>query len=300
MNRFILIFILIVGLRKGFSQSNHLNKRIHENFSQQTSRFFKYGSSGALTDFGYKQGIHSTTEPKSKILLFKINPDERAGAGRGPEIISNQFTQFGTYSARLKVPNVKDVQPNVGAVVGYFTYHDDKTLGLSEIDFEWLIADPRIIYIGTWTGHHDSLQRIGRTINLATGEIMSTINKIGYGGKPNAFSGLQNQPETLSAIKDYDASSRFYTYGFDWYPDRMIWWILHPDTNQKIILWDYQGSMLGIPQHASHYRMNFWHTNNWAVESNPLSIEKPTGRYELEVDWMKYKPFRKLNKLVNH
>ena len=47
--------------------------------------------------------------------------------------------------------------------------------------------NPRIIYIGTWTGHRDSLQRIGRTINLATGEIMSTINKIGYGGKPNAF-----------------------------------------------------------------------------------------------------------------
>ena len=93
------------------------------------------------------------TDPGSKVLLFKIDPTDSAGAGRGPEIISNDFTYFGTYSARLKVPAVKDVQPNTGAVVGYFTYYMDNVYGLSEIDFEWLVADPSIIYIGTWTGY---------------------------------------------------------------------------------------------------------------------------------------------------
>ena len=34
--------------------------------------------------------------------------------------------------------------------------------------------------------------------------------------------------------------------------------------------------------------MNFWHTNNWPVEGNVNSIEKPLHPYELEVDWMKY------------
>ncbi|MEJ7682307.1 MAG: hypothetical protein WKG06_31545 [Segetibacter sp.] len=62
-------------------------------------------------------------------MSFKIDPQDSAGAGRGPEIISNKYTHFGTYSARLKVPRVRDIQPNAGAVVGYFTYHMNSTPG---------------------------------------------------------------------------------------------------------------------------------------------------------------------------
>ncbi|WP_235940994.1 LamG domain-containing protein [Cyclobacterium roseum] len=107
-----------------------------------------------------------------------------------------------------------------------------------------------------------------------------------------AITGLQNQPETIEAIPDFDASTQFYTYGFDWYEDRIRWWMLNPKSGEKIVLWDYQGSTRGIPQHRTYYRMNFWHTNNWSVETNPLSIEKPLQPYELEVDWMSYEPFK--------
>ncbi|HTF16692.1 MAG TPA: hypothetical protein VK658_01395 [Chryseolinea sp.] len=48
-------------------------------------------------------------------------------------------------------------------MVGYFTYQIDDAFGLSEIDFEWLIADPSVIYGGTWTGPDRALKRIGRT-----------------------------------------------------------------------------------------------------------------------------------------
>lgn len=34
------------------------------------------------------------------------------------------------------------------------------------------------------------------------------------------------------------------------------------------------------------------HTNNWPVETNPNSVEKPLYPYELEIDWMKYTPFK--------
>jgi hypothetical protein len=102
-----------------------------------------------------------------RILSFKIDPEDPAGAGCGPEIISNNFTHFGTYATRLKIPDVRNIQPDAGAVIGYFTYHVDDSIGLSEIDFEWLIADPEIIYIGTWTGQRGDLRRIGRTINMA-------------------------------------------------------------------------------------------------------------------------------------
>ncbi len=261
-----------------------------ETFDNDTSAFFRYGSTGNKSDFKWKMGLNSSTEPGTSILSFKIDPEDAAGAGRGPEIISKDFTHFGSYATRLKVPDVKEIQPNVGAVVGYFTYHVDSVAGLSEIDFEWLIADPEVIYVGTWTGEPGKLQRIGRTINLAKGIVYSTTSRVGHDGARTPLTGLQNQPETIPAIEGYDASSQFYTYGFDWHPDRLRWWMIHPISADTVVLWDYQGSQLGIPQNRSRYRLNFWHTNEWAVETNPESIEKPRQPYELEIDWMYYKP----------
>jgi len=271
-----------------YAQNGKVSDSFSENFNDPVLDYFSYGSTGSKDAIKWQTGVASKTDSSLKVLLLKIDPMDSAGAGRGPEIISNGFTSFGTYSARLKVPDVKNVQPNTGAVVGYFTYYMDSVYGLSEIDFEWLVADPSIVYIGTWTGSRGKLHRIGRTINLAKGIIYNTIYKEGYKGTPTSFTGAQNQPETIDAIDGYDASSKFYTYGFDWYPDHITWWMIHPETRKKIILWDYRGSQRGIPQHHSYYRMNFWHTNDWAVETNPTATEKPLHAYGLEVDWMKY------------
>jgi beta-glucanase (GH16 family) len=284
----VLIFIPFVAM----SQNDKYHSSFVEDFSDSTSSYFRYGSTGNKSEFKYKLGVNSLTEPGTKILSFKIDPDDKAGAGRGPEIISKHFTHFGTYSTRLKVPQAKDIQPNVGAVVGYFTYHVDSIHGLSEIDFEWLLADPTVIYVGTWTGQSGELRRVGRTINLAKGIIYNTIYRENHTGFRTPLTGLQNLPETIAAIEDYDASAQFYTYGFDWYEDRIRWWMIHPTSGEKIVLWDYQGSTIGIPQHRSLYRMNFWHTKDWSVETNPQSLEKPIHPYELEVDWMSYEPFK--------
>jgi beta-glucanase (GH16 family) len=289
----ILLFLSLFFSVMTHAQMGKLSQGFTESFNDPGLHHFRYGSTGTKAAFKWQSGAASKSEPGGKMLLFKIDPMDSAGAGRGPEIISNDFTYFGTYSARLKVPDVKEVQPNTGAVVGYFTYFMDSVYGLSEIDFEWLVADPSIIYIGTWTGNRGELKRIGRTINLAKGNVYNTIYKVGYKGTPAALTGAQNQPETIEAIDHYDASSGFYTYGFDWYPDRLTWWMIHPETGKKIVLWDYQGSQRGIPQHQSYYRINFWHTADWAVETNPRSIEKPLNPYELEVDWMSYQPLDK-------
>ena len=284
-----MIFFCVAALL-GSTQNDNDHGAFFEDFSAPTSKYFRYGSTGNKTDFKWKAGVNSPTEPATKILSFKIDPEDAAGAGRGPEIISNNFTHYGTYATRLKVPDVREIQPDVGAVVGYFTYHVDSLAGLSEIDFEWLIADPEIIYIGTWTGQSGALKRIGRTINLAKGTVYSTNYRVGHDGIRQPLTGLQNQPETIPAINGFDASSQFYTYGFDWHPDRLRWWMIHPVSADTIVLWNYQGSQTGIPQNPSRYRMNFWYTNEWAVETNPNSIEKPLHPYELEVDWMSYDP----------
>ncbi|HVU94610.1 MAG TPA: glycoside hydrolase family 16 protein [Puia sp.] len=261
-----------------------------ENFNAPTLQRFNYASRGVEDSLKWEVGAPSSVEPGTKVLLFRIDPRDSAGAGRGPEIVSKEFTFYGGYSARIKIPDVRKVQPNTGAVVGYFTYYMDPVKGLSEIDIEWLVADPHIVYIGTWTGAEGKLQRIGRTIDVSKGSILSTISKVNYTGVATPLTGEQNEPQTLAAIPDYDASARFYTYGFDWQADRIRWWMLHPVTGRKMVLWDYHGSALGIPRFASLYRMNFWHTNNWAVETNPHALERPLSGYPLEVDWMKYVP----------
>ena len=291
MKKLFLAIILLLAVFNIRAQESDAHSFI-EAFNDSTLDNFHYGSTGLKDAFKYTVGASSSIEPSTKVLRFKLDPADSAGPGRGPEIISNEFTYFGSYSARIKIPNVRKVQPNTGAVVGYFTYNMDSVQGLSEIDIEWLIADPHILYIGTWTGEEGKLQRIGRTIDLSKGSIYYTISKIGYTGTPTNLTGLQDQPASIPVLPGFDASAKFYTYGFDWYPDRLRWWIIDPTTGQKLVLWDYTGSRLGIPLNKTRYRMNFWHTNTWPVETNPQALEKPLHPYELEVDWMKYEPMK--------
>ncbi len=284
------IVFIIIGVR-AYPQQVDYQKPFVENFNKARSRNFQSSTEGKAADFICRFGERSPDEKRTKVLSLKIDPEGAPGAGRGPEVISKGYTHFGTYAARIKVPDVRKIQPDAGAVVGYFTYHVDSVPGLSEIDFEWLVANPEIIYIGTWTGQRGALQRIGRTLNLATGTIYNTAFRVGHNGVNSPLTGMQNQPETVPAVDGYDASSRFYTYGFDWYPDRIRWWMINPAKADTVVLWDYQGSQVGIPQNKSRYRMNFWHTDSWPVETNPNSIEKPLHPYETQIDWMSYHPF---------
>ncbi|HLF32753.1 MAG TPA: glycoside hydrolase family 16 protein, partial [Cyclobacteriaceae bacterium] len=172
----LLITLILAGITTHAQPyKNKYHKSFVEDFTKPKLKNFRYGSSSGNDKNKWESGFDSPTEPGISVLSFLIGPTDSAGAGRGPEIISKYLTHFGTYAARLKVPDVHDIQPNVGVVVGYFTYHMDRSgPGLSEIDWEWLIADPKIIYIGTWTGRRDSLKRIGRTINMAEGTILHT------------------------------------------------------------------------------------------------------------------------------
>lgn len=292
--------LIIPAVAMAQDPDNRFSPAFTENFDGSKPQYFSGGSAPTLLF-----GVPSFTEKGTTVMMERIQPATPAGAGRGPEISSPKRTHFGTYSARLRVPDVKDVQPNVGAVVGYFTYRFTQGFGLSEIDFEWLIADPTLIYIGTWTSAPDNvgnLQRVGRTINLAKGQILYTNYRSYHDGNRNHYFDNSDDaaltPRTIQAISDYDASKKFYVYGFDWLPNRLTWWIEHPDTGEKVILWDYKGTtpnFSGIPQPPTTYLMNFWHTNDWSVDTNPRSKEAPKYPYILEVDWMKYEPYDEIN-----
>jgi hypothetical protein len=291
MKQILVVAILCFANLSAFPQKTVYHDSFTEDFDNPTSLYFKPNSEGKKADFTCKSGVRTLLHPWKKILALKIDPEEKPGAGVGPEIISKGYTHFGTYSARLKVPDVRKKQPDAGAVIGYFTYNVDSVPGLSEIDFEWLVADPEIIYVGTWTGERGNLKRIGRTLNLASGKIYNTSYREMKSGFSEPLKGEQNQPEFITPVKDYDASARFYTYGFDWHPDGIRWWMLNSSSRDTVVLWDYKGSSLGIPQNRSRYRMNFWYTDKWAVETNPKSTERPKHRYRTEIDWMSYVPY---------
>ena len=301
----IVAFGLVPQVAYGQETDSRFMQGFTENFSTSEPQYFNMDGS----KIRYYSGVHSLIEENTDVMLMSIQPTDPWGAGRGPQITSPQMTHFGRYSARIRVADVKEAQPNIGVVTGYFTYRFTKGYGLSEIDFEWLMADPTIIYVGTWTSAPDDgrkLQRVGRTINLAKGEILYTNYRSYHDGKDfqsinhyfDESDDAANTPRTIPAIADYDASKRFYVYGFDWYPNRLTWWMEHPETGEKIILWDYQGTtphFSGIPQSPTTHMLNFWHTNNWPVDTNPNSIEAPKYPYTMDVDWMKYEPFDDLN-----
>src|SRR5690554_7693095 len=58
---------------------------ISEGFNSSTSQYFRHSSGGKGAEFTWKMGVDSPSEPGTSILLFKIDPEEEAGAGMGPE-----------------------------------------------------------------------------------------------------------------------------------------------------------------------------------------------------------------------
>jgi len=229
---------------------------------------------------------------------MKIDTANSAGPGNGPEIYTKDYIYYGSYQVRLKIPDVVNIQPNVGAVVGFCTYFAHESLGRSEIDFEWLIAKPEFVYIGTWTGPYalDKMKGISRIINLATGKVHSTTYRTGLSGKTSPLTGAQCLPEAIEPIENFNAASQFYTYGFDWYPNRIIWWIIHPTSGERVVLWDYTGQtpergFTGIPKIYAKNFLNIWHTNNWTEYTNRNAIEKPLDYYGVEIEMVSYTPY---------
>ena len=289
-----------------------LNPGFVEDFDSESVRLFRHGTGGNRAEFTWKSGVQASVGSDAKVLRLSVDPEDRAGAWQGPNAVAvgERLFGYGSYAVSLKLPNVSELQPDVGIVAGFFTYLNDTQQtgqrrdwnqnGLpdnSEIDIEWLVADPEILYLTAYTDYDPqsgATRKVSRIVNLAKGSILSTEYAEVLGGPGVALSGVENQPETLQAIPGFDASARFYTYGFDWAPDRIHWWILHPETGTKVTLWDYRGPVARIPQRPAAYMINFWHTDNWPVVTNANSIEQPDHAFALEVDWASHVPFAAL------
>lgn len=283
-----------------------------EDWKDNSNPYFYYNTGGSSSTNKYEFPLSENTASDSSILILRIDTSDVSGAYQGPHMTSKELLGFGTYAARLKIPSAEQ-QPKVGAIVGLFNFYNDEWSQLQEadinnnglhdnveIDFEWLIADPEVIYITAYTDFHGptgETRKVGRVINLAEGFIYSTEYAERLGGIGTPLTGVENSPTTIPAIPGYDASKDFYTYGYDWNTDRIRWWIIHPTTQDTVVLWDYQGPSSRIPQKLGSFIINFWHSDSWSVITQPGTTEKPRFPFELELDWMSFTPAEQTSSL---
>ena len=228
-------------------------------------------------------------------LTLGANPKPRPLGGA--EVGTNTRLGFGTFASRLRTA-VCTGQSDAGVVTGLFTYFNDgkDTTGdglpdNSEIDFEWLCAEPQTIYLTMWTDYRDNdgaQKRVGRAINLATGTILYTCYYTAFGDCTETLTGVEATPGTISALAGYDSSSSYYEYGFDWKAERVVWWMTNPTTGARIVLWDYRGPSARITQIPAAFLTNVWHTTDWPPEGKPNAVQAPTEEVTVGVDWTSY------------
>jgi beta-glucanase (GH16 family) len=175
-------------------------------------------------------------------------------------------------------------------VTGVFTYSNDHSDGNgnglpdnSEIDIEWLCAQPEVIYLTLWTDYTESnLRKVSRVIDLRAGKIISTCFST-YFGECVAVSASENQPTSVPAIPNYNSATEYFEYGFNWSANAVTFYVVNRN-GQRVTLWDYRGPAARIPTKPGAFMQNVWHTNNWDPYGFPAH-NPPTQNTDAVVDW---------------
>jgi hypothetical protein len=258
-----------------------------------STRFYTRGASpNAATS-----NVSDNAALDGKALELTLGAKAQPTPSGGAEVGTNARMRFGTFSSRLRTADCTG-QPNAGVVTGLFTYYNDGADGTgdglpdnSEIDFEWLCAEPQTLYLTMWTDYRDSdaaQKRVSRGINLATGTILYSCYYTAFGDCTQTLSGVESTPSTVAALSGYDSSAKYYEYGFDWNANRVVWWLKNPADGQKIVLWDYQGPKTRITQVSAEFITNVWHTSDWTPNAKPSATASPAQAVNAWVDWTRY------------
>ena len=176
--------------------------------------------------------------------------------------------QYGRFEARIKTADCS-TDPNAGVVSAFFTFFNNGTDAdadtlpdNSEIDFEWLCAEPNVMYLTMYTDYLDeyNLRKVTRSIDLATGEIRETCYEVATGTCSQQLTGVEASPSSITPIPSYDSSQAFDDYGISWDETGVQWWIIDPADGFNITLWDYRGPSSRIITRPAHFMLNLWHT----------------------------------------
>lgn len=246
-----------------------LMSAFNEEFSAQESEFFEFKKREEGLDLRYFSAFPSYTERNKTILMLRTDPKDNAGLDNGAQIQTADHCFYGSYSAFLRIPDIKKAQPNIGESAILGVYNLDPNYGLTQIEIELRLADPSAVYVRALSGKNDTPNIVEKIV----------------------------RPDALNA------ATAFYVYGFDWKPGSIEWWMKKSASGGKIELWKYEGTEEfpgdfatdGIPALPGRMRFNLFHSKTRATEGNTSAIQAPNYPFELEMDWIKYEPYKDLN-----
>lgn len=238
-----------------------------------------------------------TSDGAALRLQLKAFPDP--GPNGGSIAQTKDTYLYGTFMSSVKSADCS-AQPRAGVVTGQqFTMSDDRTAvdgdgdGIrdhSEIDFETLCAEPEVLYLTIWTDYEEGKEqrRVMRSIDMRTGQVLSTCSYIAFGGVCQPLSGAEAWPAQVPAVPGFDSSTVFHEYGFTWTPTSVTFWITVGGTT--ITLWHYQGPSDRIPHTESSFMHSVWHTDGWSPPGDQGAVEQPRTPVSGWVDWSRYTP----------
>jgi hypothetical protein len=298
----LIVILLAVAIGASARQANaQATTLLHVDFAQPIDGPNGGNTSSPLSWYSNGQGSVVTTGIADSqandgyVAQLTLPVGAGTGPGNGPNIQSKQRFSFGTYTARVKAASCDQ---NTGAITGVFTYFNDgsDTNGNgqpdnSEIDFEWLCAEPQAFFMTMWTDYNpntDWSSREYREVDLSTGTIRQTCYSNAFGSCQDiSNSPTENQPTSIPAIPGYNSSTAYYTVGFTWTSTEVIWFIINPANGQKIVLWDYKGPASRITQVPAYFFINTWHSSAWTpTHCCSGATGAPTVPLHTNVDWM--------------
>jgi hypothetical protein len=221
-----------------------------------------------------------------KALRLQLKARPGVSPGNGVEITSNDKTyRYGTFGTRIRTADCTGLG-RLGVVTGTFTYSTDHSdsngNGLpdnDEIDVEVLCAQPHVIWLTIWTDYSDAtlaVRKISRAINMRTGQVLYNCYATQLGGECAPPQPGENSPASVTPVPDFNSSTQFRTYMFDWQPGSVTFWGFD-NSGKKNVLWDYRGPASRIPDKPSAFMQNVWHTNEWDPLDGPARNQPQTA-----------------------
>lgn len=226
-----------------------LHDAFAESFSEKTSSIFECTYKEGL-DLRYYPAFPSWNERNTTLMMMRVDPSDPTGLSQAPKIITKEHTFYGSYSIRMRLPNIKAVQPNIGLNAVFTLNELDEVNGYSTIEMMWKMANPNIIYMSS----------------------ASNTNR--------------SNDTTTDPVSNFKPSGAYYTYGFDWHADKVVWWILVSGEKKTI-----KEETEIVPCFPSTLQFLLYHSKNNPVEGNSNATQAPNFPYEFEIDAIKYEPY---------
>lgn len=193
-------------------------------------------------DFRYFSGFPSLSENDTDILLLRLDPaDKPSGC---PCLTASGYTFYGSYSIRVKTPDLSLVKQTTDAQFEFSLTGDDTEAGVSGIGMKWSLSNPMKMTLTTLCG------------------------------SPASQSGNSVAAQVPSGCSP---SAKFLVCGWDWAPEYVRWWVQDPGTKERKVLLEITAGG-EVPELPGRLSIRVFHTSD--APEYPFETEIDRISYE--------------------